>query len=139
MDLTVRLWSCSDHCMTYRLRYKIVELYRTTRRAIFPTIIALATLYFGLYAVLGPKGFNVLHDRELALALADAELSLLEEDRLALERRVSLLNGHAIDRDLLEEEVRRVLNRAHPEEVVVLMPPSVRLSQETAPGTQPAN
>jgi|GEM_PF-3105932 len=108
--------------MTYQLRYRIVEFLRASRRAILPAIIALATLYFGLYAVYGPKGFGVLDERERALALATAELDLLEEDRLALERRVRLLNGKAIDPDLLEEEARRVLNRAHPDEVVVLMP-----------------
>lgn len=109
---------------TYRLRYRIVEFLRTSRRAILPAIIALATIYFGLYAVYGPKGFQVLGEREDQLALAAAELSLMEEEQTALERRVRLLNGKAVDRDLLEEEARRVLNRAHPDEVLVLMPPT---------------
>tara|TARA_R110002096_G_scaffold16012_1_gene54766 strand:- start:561 stop:944 length:384 start_codon:yes stop_codon:yes gene_type:complete len=111
--------------MTYQIRFRIVQVFRVTRQALLPTIIALAALYFGLYAVFGPKGYGVLAEREKSLALATAELSLLEEERTALERRVGLLNGQAIDRDLLEEEVRRVLNRAHPDEVVVLMPPPI--------------
>ena len=111
--------------MTYRIRYRIVEFLRTSRRAILPAIIALATLYFALYAVYGPKGFGMLGERKETLALSSAELGLLEEDRMALERRVRLLDGKAVDRDLLEEETRRVLNRAHPDEVVVLMPPPV--------------
>ena len=111
--------------MMYQLRYRVVEIVRASRRAILPSIIALAALYFGLYAVFGPKGFQILHDREAELALANAELSLLKDEQTALERRVQLMDGRAIDRDLLEEETRRVLNRAHPDEVIVLMPPPV--------------
>ena len=107
--------------MTYRIRYWIVEFLRTSRRALLPAIIALATLYFGLYAVYGPKGFQILSDREEALALTDAEIGLLEEEQQALNRRVRLLDGRAVDPDALEEEARRVLNRAHPDEVIVLM------------------
>ena len=111
--------------MMYQLRYRIVEIARASRRAILPSIIALAALYFGLYAVFGPKGFQIMHDKEAELALANAELSLLKDEKAALERRVQLMDGRAIDRDLLEEEARRVLNRAHPDEVIVLMPPPV--------------
>jgi cell division protein FtsB len=109
--------------MTYEFRFRIVELLRTSRRALLPAIIALAALYFGLYAVFGPKGFYVLVAQEKTHALAAAELAMLEEEQAALERRVRLLNGTAIDPDLLEEEARRVLNRAHPDDVIVLMPP----------------
>jgi cell division protein FtsB len=111
--------------MMYQLRYRVVEIVRASRRAILPTIIALAAVYFGLYAVFGPKGFQVLHERERQLALANAELSLLQDEQAGLERRVQLLDGRAIDRDLLEEESRRVLNRAHPDEVIVLMSPEI--------------
>jgi len=119
--------------MTYRIRYWAVEALRTSRRALLPAIIALATLYFGLYAVYGPKGFQVQSNREDALALAAAELGLLEEEQQALERRVRLLDGRAIDPDLLDEEARRVLNRAHPDEVIVLMQPSGASDTEAAP------
>jgi cell division protein FtsB len=107
--------------MMYQLRYRMMEFARASRRAILPCLIALSALYFGLYAVLGPKGFQVLHEREADLALASAELSMLKEEQEALEKRVSLLNGRAVDRDLLEEEARRTLNMAHPNEVIVLM------------------
>jgi cell division protein FtsB len=110
--------------MTYRILYWTVEILRTSRRALLPAIIALATLYFGLYAIYGPKGFQILSDRESAQALAAAELGLLEEEQQALDRRVRLLDGRAVDPDLLEEEAHRVLNRAHPDEVIVLMQPS---------------
>jgi cell division protein FtsB len=109
--------------MMYHLRYRLMDLARTSRRAILPCIIALAALYFGLYAVFGPKGFQILHEREAELALANAELDILKDEQEALERRVRLLNGRAVDRDLLEEEARRTLNMAHPDEVIVLMQP----------------
>ncbi len=109
--------------MMYHLRYRLMDLARTSRRAILPCIIALAALYFGLYAVFGPKGFQILDEREAELALANAELDILKDEQEALERRVRLLNGQAVDRDLLEEEARRTLNMAHPDEVIVLMQP----------------
>ena len=91
------------------------------------------SVYFGLYAAFGPKGLDVLTEREQELALAKAELEILTEEHAALERRVRLLDGRTIDRDLLEEEVRLVLNRAHPDEVIVLLPPPVRISSEPLP------
>ncbi len=120
--------------MTYKFRFRLVELLRTSRRALLPAIIALAALYFGLYAVFGPKGFYMLAAREETQALAAAELAMLEEEQAALERRVRLLNGTAVDPDLLEEEARRVLNRAHPDEVIVLMPPRAAINAAPMPG-----
>lgn len=119
--------------MTYRLRYRVVEVLRASRQAILPTIIALVALYFGLYAFVGPKGFRALAEQEQKLAEKAAALAIAEEEQAMLEQRVRLLNGKAIDRDLLEEEARRVLNRAHPDEVIVLMPAFANADGPSAP------
>jgi len=53
------------------------------------------------------------------LAAAKSDLSGLRVKREALEHRISLLNGRAIDPDLLEEVARSVLLETRPDEVAV--------------------
>lgn len=108
--------------MHYRLHVYLALLWRWVRKGALPAIIAATTLYFGLYAYYGPKGLRALDEADRQLRLERADLEILKEQHARQVRRERLLNGAAIDRDLLEEEARRVLNRAHPDEVVVIMP-----------------
>lgn len=97
---------------------------RVIRRAALPLGLCVIFGYLVLNGIYSERGYLNLQKNRETLRQANVELALLRDERLALEHRVSLLKGDAIGRDLLEEEARRVLNLAHPDEVVVRMPPT---------------
>lgn len=59
-----------------------------------------------------------LQQQETALL---AEAILVRAEREALESRIALLKESSLDPDMLEEQVRKRLGFAHPDEVVVFL------------------
>ena len=91
---------------------------------LFAGVAALTVaLYFASDVINVPRGYMDLLQSRKAVAKAKRELAMLQAERDALAHKVGLLSGPAIDPDLLEEEARRVLSFAHPDDVIVLMPP----------------
>ena len=88
-------------------------------RVLGPLAAIGAVVYFGYHGVLGERGVltwmalkqEIEHTRT-AVAMSEAE-----RDRLA--HRVSLLRPESLDRDMLDERARLVLNMMHPDEVLV--------------------
>ena len=101
----------------------IVELKRRARDLVGPVLGLSALLYFVYHAVEGDRGllayFRMTHD----IAETQAGLDQITVDRQGLELRVSRLRANSLDRDLLEERARAILNYVRPEEIVVRPPP----------------
>lgn len=98
----------------------LTELKRRAGDVIAPVIGFCAVGYFAYHSIEGDRGLVAwlrLHEQ---IRAAQGELEGLQAERKALERRVSLLRPESLDRDLLEERVRVVLNYARPDEITVL-------------------
>ena len=87
--------------------------------AIIPAICITATLYFGYYGVMGPRGLLAWSHAEADLTVAQGELAKIRAEREALQHRITLLDERALDPDLLEEVARGLLLQGHPNEVAV--------------------
>ena len=96
----------------------------------WPVVVATAVLaYFGYHALHGERGFLAWVDKSRDLQAAQQELARLAEQRQRLERDVQAFQRDSIDRDLLEEELRK-LGYVKPNEVIIL-----RRDEEGAAGT----
>jgi len=84
-----------------------------------PAICCAICLYFGYSGIFGYRGLMAWSQTRTELATAKSDLSDLRVKREALEHRISLLNGRAIDADLLEEVARSVLLETRPNEVAI--------------------
>jgi cell division protein FtsB len=84
-----------------------------------PAICCSICLYFGYSGIFGNRGLIAWSQTRTELAAAKGDLSGIRAKREALEHRISLLNGRAIDADLLEEVARGVLLETRPDEVAV--------------------
>ena len=76
-------------------------------------------LAIAAYALLGPTGVLAWGDYRQRLEVQKVELARLQKQRNALRNRVELLDPKAVDPDLVSELVRRELNVAHPDEIIV--------------------
>ena len=99
---------------------RLFDPLRASRRML-PTLIgACAVVYFGYHAVQGERGVMTLMSLERQVAQAEVELAAVAAERDALERNVALMRPTSLDRDMLEERARVVLNYARPDEIVIM-------------------
>src|SRR6185436_17666275 len=95
----------------------VVELKRRARDLVGPVLGLSALLYFVYHAVEGDRGllayFRLTHD----ITETQAGFDQIAADRHSLELRVSRLRSDSLDRDLLEERARTILNYVRPEEI----------------------
>lgn len=76
--------------------------------------------YFGYHLVQGERGLLAWLQLTQEIKLAKTRLAELDQQRTALDRRVSLLRPEHLDRDMLDERARATLNLAGPHEIVIL-------------------
>ena len=82
------------------------------------TLILLGFCYLIFHIIHGERGLLALFRKQKELSISRALLSDLENKKIFLERRISLL-GKKIDLDMLEERVRIQLNYVKPTEKVI--------------------
>lgn len=89
------------------------------KRAAVPAVVLCVMAFFGAYAVLGPNGVLAYGDYKRQLAEHERDYTALDRHRTVLRNRVALLNPDHANPDMVDEMVRKQLNVAHPDEVIV--------------------
>jgi cell division protein FtsB len=89
------------------------------RRAAWPAVALTVMAFFGGYAVLGSNGLLAFGDYKRQLAKRELHYAALDQKRETLRNRVALLDPRHANPDMVDELVRRELNVAHPDEVIV--------------------
>jgi cell division protein FtsB len=78
--------------------------------------------YFVWHAVNGERGLKTKDEYEHKIANLRSELDDLKLEHAAWDHRIALLSGREIDRDLLDEETRKLLGRVNKNDLVVFLP-----------------
>ena len=73
------------------------------------------------FALFGPSGLLAWSENQKLLERREAQISELTMERARLQNRVRLLNPKHADPDLAGELLRKQLNVAHPDEMVMLL------------------
>jgi len=99
---------------------------RTRRRRIgfliaFHTLAWGAAAYFAHSANTGERGLIAKQEAKKKTEMTLAKITEAKGERIAWERRVGQLSGREIDRDLLDERQRAMLNIAHKNDLVILL------------------
>lgn len=92
---------------------------QTLRRAAVPALGLVLIAFFGAYAVLGPNGVLAYGDYKRQLVKREQDYAALDKRRAVLRNRVALLDPDHANPDMVDEMVRKELNVAHPDEVIV--------------------
>ena len=89
------------------------------KRAALPAAALTVMAFLGIYAVLGPNGVLALGDYKRQLVKREHDYASLDQRRTMLRNRVALLDPRHANPDMVDELVRKELNVAHPDEVIV--------------------
>ena len=99
---------------------------RVMRVGVAPILGVAVIGYFGYHLVHGDRGLVAWRELEERISRTEAVARQIASERTELEHRVALLRPDSLDRDMLEERVREVLNLAHPDDVVILRTPNAQ-------------
>jgi cell division protein FtsB len=94
------------------------------RAAIPPCLFLGITCYFAWNAVHGARGLQAQAAERQELARATQQLAAVELTRIEWETKTADLGGQSIAGDMLDAELRDVLNLADPADIVVKLPPN---------------
>lgn len=89
-----------------------------TKKIILSIFLALLLGYFVFHCIYGNKGIIAYLKVNRQLEKAYDELKLLRAERVELEHNVKLLRTESLDKDMLDEQARKVLGIAAPSEQV---------------------
>ncbi len=92
---------------------------RRLRATLLPFAFIGVSVWFVWHAVHGDRGLMAQDQRQQQIAEARGELARAQAEMAAMERRVAGLRGDRLDRDMLDERARQLLNMVGRDEVVV--------------------
>ena len=88
------------------------------KKLLINVLLSLVLVYFVFHSFYGNKGIIAYFTLNQKLEKAYNELENLRAERVELEHKVKLLRPESLDRDMLDQEARRVLGIASPKEQV---------------------
>lgn len=96
---------------------------RRRAKALIGPVLGLALIgYFAYHLVEGERGLRAWLRVTQELRGARDSLAAVTAERAALEHRVSHMRSERVDPDLLDTQVRRSLDVAAPDEIVIMQP-----------------
>jgi cell division protein FtsB len=93
----------------------------TPMRLIKPLLWMFVAFYMGYHTLHGERGIYALIRDNREVIQLEQSLAKTKAEREAMELRVSHLRDNSLDRDLLDEQMRRMLGVMSQGEVIVLM------------------
>ncbi|MDI4640494.1 septum formation initiator family protein [Rhodoblastus acidophilus] len=78
--------------------------------------------FFVWHAFHGDRGVAADLETRREMAKIEAQLRDVHAERAEWEKKIALLRGPVVDRDLLDEEARDLLNRVRKDDLVVILP-----------------
>jgi cell division protein FtsB len=102
------------------------EMRRRAKVLIAPVLGLALTGYFAYHLVEGDHGLRAWMRITQELRQAKSNLADVAAERTVLDRRVANMRPDHLDPDLLETQVRRNLDVAAPDEIVIMQPANRR-------------
>ncbi len=86
------------------------------------SLAGVTAAYFVWHGVNGQRGLKIGEEYEQKLEQLRLERNILRLQRMLWESRLALIKGQTVDADILDEEARKRLGRAHKNDVVIFLP-----------------
>lgn len=102
------------------MQVRITRVSTAPKRLVKPFCVMFALFYIGYHALHGERGLYALVRDQRELVQLQGQLEVARAEREKMELRVEHLRDGSLDRDLLEEQMRRMMGVMRKGEVVVL-------------------
>ena len=89
--------------------------------AAFHAVVLSASGFFAWNAYIGDRGIVARREHKVRIAQLNRKIDEISIERAGYERRVHAFLREEIDRDLLDERSRVILNLAHSNDVVITL------------------
>jgi cell division protein FtsB len=93
---------------------------KKAKQVLAPLLGAALVTYFAYHAVQGDRGLLAWWQLRHHMETAELNLASVQAERAALEHKISLLRPDSLDLDMLDEQTRRVLAFATPNEFLII-------------------
>lgn len=93
--------------------------FKLSEKLVWPLALALGIFYLVFHVVSGEHGLYALLKEERKLEILQSRLGDIEAQRKELEGRVHRMSDKSLDRDMLDEQARAVLDDASQNEIVI--------------------
>jgi cell division protein FtsB len=90
------------------------------RHLVLPLIAGVVMTYFTHHAMNGKLGLKSQQAYAGEIVLLQEELKRLETRRFALEKKTAMLRDGSLERDMIDEQARRLLGVTRSREIVIL-------------------
>lgn len=90
------------------------------RHLILPVLASGVFAYFGHHVTNGSLGLASKQQYETRIAALEAEYSALQKRRGGLEKKTAMLRDGSLERDMIDEQARRLLGLSRANEIVIL-------------------
>jgi cell division protein FtsB len=98
---------------------------RRARAVFFPLLLYCVSGtvggYFVWHALNGERGLKTKDEYEHKIEVLQQDLRVLQAEHAQWQHKIELLRGQTIDRDLLDEEARRLLGLSHKNELIIFV------------------
>jgi cell division protein FtsB len=98
------------------------EMRRRLKTWVAPVFGIAATFYFAYHLVEGDRGLRAWVRVTQDLRVAKENLATTSAERAALEHKVAHMRPDKLDPDLLDSQVRKTLDVAAPNEIIIMRP-----------------
>ena len=89
------------------------------RKLAFPMLVVFLSFYLIFHVLSGERGIYAMLKEERKLASLKKELQEVSKERKDTEARVRLMSSGSLDKDMLDEQARLVLDAASENEVII--------------------
>jgi cell division protein FtsB len=107
---------------------------RSSRRinwwVLLAAFLGMVLVILAVRLVFGDRGFLSLVRKQRQEAEISAEVDAATRQRLEMDSKVKLLQDGSLDLDMLEEQAKKNLGYAHPDERVILLKPEGEAKQD---------
>ena len=97
----------------------LTEIRLRSGHIIGPVLSVCLIVYIAYHAVQGDRGLIAYCQLTKQVSHAEVTHLRISRERAIIQNRVSLLNPHTLDRDMLEERARFMLGYSLPDEIVI--------------------
>jgi len=97
----------------------VLRLKKYALKLLLPLLLVFFLGYISYHTFIGDSGLSKNAVLKSQLNELQADLAGVKEERLLLEKHISLLEKN-IDADMLQEKAKKILYYAHPEEIIIV-------------------